>query len=808
MDSTTGEWTLNPHLLTAQAAIANQIARVTCETLVLDQVLDAIANQLRDTLQVSGCLIFQGDECQPRAASQLGVAIAKHDSKDGFVGNDDSLKAPAAYTESTERLFKVCSAFYQDFHSWLAQGRLVILPQSERQLPSVQNGLTAEGLAAILIVPLLYQQSCLGGLMLYQCQQEQEWTLQEISFVQAIASQCAIALTLAELEQCYQSEAKNCVLLEAIPNLIFRVNRDGIYLDWKPPREDTLAVRASQIIGKQLHQVLPTEIAGLIWEHVELACETKEIQIVEYQQGFNGKSHHFEVRIVQSGSDEAIAIVQDITEHVQARVALAQMNDALEMRVEERTAALREANRILREEIVERKRVESEVKFLHSITQALFESQDLHEALAVAIQKICEATGWDFGEAWVPTADGSALECSPAWYTKTQGLEPFRSASEKLTFSPGIGLPGRVWASQQPEWRRDVSAESDTIYLRAQLAKQVGLKAGLGIPLLTPNGILAVLVFYMFEPQDEDERLIELISASTELGLIIQRKQAEGEIRKALIHEKELTELKSRFITMTSHEFRTPLTTIQSSAELLEHYGKRWTEEKKLTHLHRIQASVKHMTRLLNDILIIGKADAGKLELNLVPLDLENFCCTLVEELQLNDTNQHIINFTCNSGVGKDDAERGRRGEEESIVEEVPVSSCPRVSVSPHSYMDEKLLRQILENLLSNAIKYSPKGSIVELTLSRFSEQAVFQICDRGIGIPPEDQQQLFEIFHRATNVGTIPGTGLGLAIVKRCVDIHEGQIAVESKVGVGTTFTITLPIYNSLLTDEENFSD
>jgi signal transduction histidine kinase len=115
----------------------------------------------------------------------------------------------------------------------------------------------------------------------------------------------------------------------------------------------------------------------------------------------------------------------------------------------------------------------------------------------------------------------------------------------------------------------------------------------------------------MFESQDEDQQLIELISASTELGLMIQRKQTEGKIRKALEKEKELTELKSRFITMTSHEFRTPLTTIQSSAELLEHYSHNWTDQRKFTHLHRIQLSVKHMTKLLNDVLILGKADAG-----------------------------------------------------------------------------------------------------------------------------------------------------------------------------------------------------
>jgi signal transduction histidine kinase len=290
----------------------------------------------------------------------------------------------------------------------------------------------------------------------------------------------------------------------------------------------------------------------------------------------------------------------------------------------------------------------------------------------------------------------------------------------------------------------------------------------------------------MFESQDQDERLIELISASTELGLMIQRKQAEGEIRKALEKEKELTELKSRFISMTSHEFRTPLTTIQSSAELLERYSQKWTPERKLTHLHRIQTSVKHMTKLLNDVLIIGKAEAGKLKLTPAPLELEKFCGDLVEELQLNDTNQHAIAFTC--GCALETGDLGQPGQG-------GIGHAPLSSQFPIPCMDEKLLRQILENLLSNAIKYSPTGSTVDFTLSCFSDRAIFQIRDRGIGIPAEDQQRLFETFHRAANVGTIAGTGLGLAIVKKCVDIHQGQVVVESEIGVGTTFTVTLPI-------------
>jgi signal transduction histidine kinase len=227
--------------------------------------------------------------------------------------------------------------------------------------------------------------------------------------------------------------------------------------------------------------------------------------------------------------------------------------------------------------------------------------------------------------------------------------------------------------------------------------------------------------------------------------------------------EKELSELKSRFVSIASHEFRTPLATILSSTELIEHYSHKWSEEKKLTHIQRIQTAVRHMTQMLNDVLLIGKAEAGKLEFNPTPLALTQFCCNLVEEMQLTANNHTIIFHS--------------QGQYTNIC------------------MDEKLLRHILSNLLSNAIKYSPKASTVHFDLVCEQEKAVFRIQDQGIGIPIADQAQLFNSFHRASNVGTISGTGLGLAIVKKSVDLHEGDITINSEVGVGTTFSVMLPL-------------
>lgn len=255
---------------------------------------------------------------------------------------------------------------------------------------------------------------------------------------------------------------------------------------------------------------------------------------------------------------------------------------------------------------------------------------------------------------------------------------------------------------------------------------------------------------------------------------ITERKQAEEETQKALEREKELSELKSRFVSMTSHEFRTPLSTIMLSAGLLEKYSQGWDEERKNKHLHRIQASVKHMTELLEGVLILGKAEADKLEFQPVPLNVEKLCHDLLEEIQLNASPHHAIVFS-------------------NQYQHTQINS------------DERLLRQILTNLLSNAIKYSPQGGTVRLELAWQSENIVFRIQDEGIGIPVEDQKRLFESFHRASNVGQISGTGLGLAIAKRCVNLHGGQITVQSELGVGTTFTVTLPLNNQVQVDEKN---
>ena len=272
---------------------------------------------------------------------------------------------------------------------------------------------------------------------------------------------------------------------------------------------------------------------------------------------------------------------------------------------------------------------------------------------------------------------------------------------------------------------------------------------------------------YLLKPFDDRE-------LHTTIQMALKRYQAESKIRQErdtaeqLQREAEnLVELNSRYIAMTSHEFRTPMTTIHSSSELLEHYSHKWSEEKKISHLKRIQSSIKTMTNLLDEVLTIGKADAGKLEFKPMELDVVTLAKELVEELHLT-TDKPRINL--------------------QVFGEIDEAT-----------MDPKLLRHILTNLLSNALKYSPAGGTVEFTLTGQGEYLILSVQDSGIGIPESDLIHLFESFQRASNVGSLPGTGLGLAIVKKCVDRHQGTITVNSKVGVGTTFTVTLPMHSPI---------
>ena len=273
----------------------------------------------------------------------------------------------------------------------------------------------------------------------------------------------------------------------------------------------------------------------------------------------------------------------------------------------------------------------------------------------------------------------------------------------------------------------------------------------------------------MIENKDDFKRVKRSSKSIDDLQKIIDQLESEMEEMKENHYyelkqlEHELNELKSRFITTVSHEFRTPLTTISFSAGLLENYSNKISEEKKHNHFLRIKQGIEQMTSLLEEVLIVSKLDSGDSEINFTPIDLEKLCSNIVEKMQQKFPKNQIV-FTSNGG--------------ENQVK-----------------VDENLIKQMLKNLLDNALKYSQERGKIQLELITENNQAVFKVKDQGIGIPQKDKERLFTHFHRGTNVGTISGTGLGLSIVKKIVDLHQGQITYESEENVGTKITIILPL-------------
>ncbi len=288
-----------------------------------------------------------------------------------------------------------------------------------------------------------------------------------------------------------------------------------------------------------------------------------------------------------------------------------------------------------------------------------------------------------------------------------------------------------------------------------------------------PQGELRWLEFSLKPLKDETNQVVLLIVESHD---ITNRKLIESKTLETLEQERELNQIKSDFVSMASHEFRTPLTTIRMATELLQNYHHQLTDEKRAQHFERIHSAIATMLRLLDELLLLGKVDSGGLHYEPVPLDLTEYCKEVIATLKLTTNSSHRIRFQC--------AQKRIQGE-----------------------MDQVLIHHILTNLLSNAIKYSPDRAFVWLDVKCQRDCVTLQVRDEGIGIPPQDQAHLFETFYRAKNVGKIQGTGLGLAIVKKCVDLHQGQIQVLSAVGEGTTFIVTLPRFSPQLTPENHIS-
>lgn len=282
--------------------------------------------------------------------------------------------------------------------------------------------------------------------------------------------------------------------------------------------------------------------------------------------------------------------------------------------------------------------------------------------------------------------------------------------------------------------------------------------------IIRPDGTIKWIWSKTF-PVRKNGDIIRTVGTAEDISL---RKEYEEKIQNALIKEKELNNLKSRFISTVSHEFRTPLGLILSSTELLQKYGFKWDEEKRIAQFERIKNAVDDLLGLMKDIIVISEEESDKIKVAPIEIDIVKFLQELIEEVKAGSEKLTSIQFIHSNKPQK-------------------------------IFADKKLIRQIFLNLITNAVKFTPENKNVLIKLTYAPEIVKIEIKDEGIGIPKSDLDNIFEPFIRANNVSQIKGSGLGLSIVKRALDLQNGNIKVSSKVNEGSVFTVSLPVQLNL---------
>ncbi len=494
----------------------------------------------------------------------------------------------------------------------------------------------------------------------------------------------------------------------------------GRIISANPMAEKMFGYEASGLEGITIEDLVPDSVRGMHHAHREGYFKNPNPRPMGIGLDLNGKRRDgkvfpIEISLSHFAQEEnrfVAAFVNDITERKKSEETLKKYASQLQEMVKERTQELEHLNLGLKREVMERRAAEI----------ALRKSQKLYEVVAKNFPGgTVSIIDQDFKVLFI---EGKGLNENERLITKPDSF--IKKLPESVREESKSNLDKCV-KGEQISWVYETKKDSIMVH-----AVPITFEKGI------PEQILVV-----------EENITEV-------------KKAEKEMRKLLERERELSEMKSRFVSMASHEFRTPLSTILSSTNLISKYQDGDQQDKRDKHLTRIRSAVKNLTEILNDFLSLERLDSGVMELFYQKIDLVNFMEEILDEL---------------SGIKK------------------PGQNFTLKHAKINTFVcDSKLLKNVLINLISNAIKYSKENSNIIIEVTQHKSDISIKIQDQGIGIPKEEQAHLFERFFRAKNAFNIQGTGLGLHIVHKYVTLLEGSINLESEEGKGTTITVTLP--------------
>ena len=416
-------------------------------------------------------------------------------------------------------------------------------------------------------------------------------------------------------------------------------------------------------------------------------------------------------------------------------------------------------------ELRERERRLAAQSLLHRATEMAAETDSFEEALQQVVNMVCEMTGWPVGHVYeISPDDTNLLVPTTIWHLKKpDAYSIFQEVTERTQFLVGKGLPGRILESGEPAWITNV--QIDPNFPRNKLARDLGVKGAFGFPVKISGEVVAVLEFFADQEVSPDEKLMQTIrNVGEQLSRVFERKRAEEELRQARQAADAANLAKSEFLSNMSHELRTPLNGVLGYTQILQ-------RDSSVTPAHResldaIETCGQHLLTLINDVLDLSKIEAGRLEVNQAPCDLHRLIKNIFEIVSPRAKSKGLTFST-------------------EIAPEVPKGILT----------DPTKLKQVLVNLTGNAVKFTDEGSVT-LRVRKLPDTGLqLEVEDTGMGMTPEELEEVFDPFKQAEGGQKSGGTGLGLPISKRLVEALGGKLEVESQPGQGSRFIITHPL-------------
>ena len=741
-----------------QERLITKVASQIRSSLDISEILNTTVTEIRSVLQCDRVIIYQfrPDFSGRVIAESLitdGISILDNDPDNPHIN-------PELFTPVRQKEIRVIN----DIHSEFINERY-------------QNMLIKLDIRSKLMVPIFLAERIWGFILTSYQNTPHDWEIEEIELVRQLSIQVAIAIKQANTYQQVQIELRQRKQAELA---LYTLNQE---------LESRVQQRTTELfnLSNRLEVAVKSAEIG-IWEwdivNDRLIWDDRMYELYGVKQSeFSGVVKEWEKSLHPDDSEYARECVwQAIRDE---RIFDPEFRIVLpdgQIRIIQAYAIVQrnsqgEAERIIgvNIDITERKQARQKIQqqaerehLLLETTQRIRQSLDLATIFNTATEEIRQLINVD--RVGILRFDPDS-NCQDGEFVSESVIAGVKSA---LAAKINDHCFGEEYAVYYQQGRIQVVDNIDNAGLRdchREVLEQFQVKANLVVPLLQGENLWGLLCIHQCSvPRHWEDFEIELVQQiANQLAIAIQQAHLFEQLQLSLVQEKEVSKMRSRFISMASHEFRTPLAIISSSTGILQNFSDRLTPEKRQGHLEAIQKTIKHIVQLLDDVLMINRAEAQKMEFKPELLDIISFCLRLKEQIETTSS-RRTINFSLNS-------------------------SQPILNDTLVVQFDPKLIRQILTNLLSNAIKYSPENSPIDFSLEIENNQLIFKIRDYGIGIPEQDKVDLFTSFHRASNVGSISGTGLGLAIVKKCVDQHKGEITLDTEVKKGTTFTVRIPL-------------